>query len=79
MSKLQNRNTYIIGIIYCWFGALEVGSLIYVAFGVYTSDKPTYSDNLFLLEIVAIAIIGGIGIVALLFQTPYLINDSRFD
>ena len=78
MSKLHHNRTYLIGLIYCWFGALEVGSLIYVLFGLYTSNLSFYSANLFLLGVISLGIIGALNILALLTQTPYLFYDKKF-
>jgi hypothetical protein len=38
MSKLQNKNTYLMGSAYSIVGVLETGSLVYLVIRYYTAD-----------------------------------------
>lgn len=84
MSRLQSRGTYIIGVLYCWFGILETGVLAYFLFGVYSkvdqygNKLSQYQDNAFQLGIIALAIIGGLNLFGLLIQSWYLWDDRQF-
>ena len=84
MSRMQSRGTYIIGVLYCWLGLLEVGVLGYFLFGVYgKADKngemvKQYNANTYLYGIIGLCIIGGLNLLGLLIQTSYLWSDAKF-
>lgn len=89
MSKLQNKNTYLIGAAYSLFGLLETISLLYLIKKYYdtsihgrllaTSDPTVeFEANKFLLLLVGLGMIYFINMLGLIAQTPILCGDVRF-
>ena len=84
MSKLQNKNTYLIGAAYCLTGLLETCSLVYLVIryvgydqalkaGVGATGVPAVGE--FPLLTVGIIIIYVINLIGLIGQTPMLCSD----
>ena len=71
MSKLQNRNTYIIGTAYALYGFIEVSCL---AFTILKFDEESGS-NFKMYLIVALFIIGGLNLFGLIVQSVQLAKD----
>ena len=74
MSKLQNRNTYIVGVAYSLYGIIEVGCL---SFTILKFDEPADS-NFKTFLIVSLLIIAGLNIFGLLVQSFQLARDDKF-
>lgn len=81
---MQSRGTYITGVLYCWFGLLEVGVLGYFLFGVYGkvgedgAMVKQYKGEIWGLGIVGLGVIGGLNLLGLGIQTAYLWSDGKF-
>jgi len=75
ISKLQNSNTYLIGLLYSLFGLVETGSLAYLIYNYYILGSQVYLwSNLLILLIVA-GIIYIFNFLTMCIQTPYLLSD----
>ena len=79
MSKIQNRDTYVIGVGYSLYGVAEVSSLVYLFYiynigYFYRDDFLLYS----LLCILTISMIGLLNLVSLACVTPFLASDPEF-
>ena len=73
MSKLQNKNTYLIGTAYALFGILETSSLAYMIWRYYQEDS--FQWNYLQLFLIALGIIYVISLLGLIAQTPMLLFD----
>ena len=83
MSRLQSKATYIVGVIYCWWGMLEVASFAYLLIGVYAktsngNHSDDYEPAIASLATITLIIAFVLNVLALIVQTPYLFNDSKF-
>lgn len=80
MSKLQNRHTYLIGLIYSMMGLIETLALAYLIFRYWElgTDYYLYDGISWLLLLIAGGIIYFLNIISFLIQTPLLIIDPSF-
>jgi hypothetical protein len=78
MSKLQNSNTYMIGILYSLFGLIETGSLAYLIYTYYNLGPKVYILNYLFIMLAVLGAIYILNAFGLLVQTPFLVNDARF-
>ena len=76
MSKLQNKNTYLIGIAYSLFGVLETASLGWMIWKYY--EQQNYDDNYLRLFLITLGVIYVLNIFGLIVQTPLLVYDEKF-
>lgn len=78
MSKLQNNNTYLIGLLYSLFGLIETGCLVYLAYQYFKLGPNVYILNYLFIMLAVLGAIYVLNVLGLIIQTPYLVNDSRF-
>ena len=76
MSKLQNKNTYLIGIAYSLFGILETASLGFMIWKYYSQND--YDEDFMLLFLITLGIIYVLNTFGLIVQTPLLLFDDKF-
>lgn len=76
MSKLQNKNSYVIGTAYSLFGFIESACLIYtiIAYNMFISDTSPTLDYQIYLQI-ALFVIAALNLFGLFVQTYQLRND----
>jgi hypothetical protein len=77
-SKLQNANTYLIGILYSLVGLLETGSLVFLIYCYASFEKDFYLWSNFIILLVVAGLILFLNFLAMLIQSPYLLSDNRF-
>lgn len=79
MSKLQNMDTYIIGVGYSLYGCAEFGSLVVLMY-IYTLGYSTTGDYslYFLLLSISLGIIVFLNLISLTCVTPFLSADPEF-
>lgn len=78
MSKLQNTNTYLIGILYSLFGLIETGSMIYLTYQYFKLGPDVYVLNYLFIMLAVLGAIYVLNVLGLVVQTPYLVGDGRF-
>lgn len=81
MSKLQFSGTYLIGVLYCWFGVLEGGVLAYLMFGYYGRDMGVgewLADLTMFLGLIGIGVLICLNILGLMVQTMFLLGDRKY-
>lgn len=79
MSKLQNSNTYLIGLLYSLFGLVETGAFGYLIYQYYILGSNIYDTNGLYILIAVAAIIYLLNILSFIVQTVFLLNfDNRF-
>lgn len=76
MSKLQNKNTYLIGTAYALIGVLETLSLGFMVWKY--SQLSTFDQNNLQLFFITLGIIYGLNLLGLIAQTPMLVFDEKF-
>jgi hypothetical protein len=79
MSKLQNKNTYIVGIAYSLYGFIETATLLFTinSYNSYINSKNPSVNNLQYF-IISLFIIIGLNLLSLLIQAPKLSHDQKF-
>lgn len=78
LSKIQNINTYLVGVAYAIFGFVETGVIAYLLVRYYLLGSTYYEWNMVLLLLVVLGIIYLLNLVSLITQTILLCFDTRF-
>ena len=78
MSKLQNSNTYMIGILYSLFGLIETGSLAYLIYTYYNLGGIVYLLNYLFIMLAVLGAFYILNAFVLLVHTAFLVIDDRF-
>ncbi len=78
MSKLQNNNTYLIGLLYSFFGIIETASIAFLIYSYFILGSNVYVLNNLYVMLAVIGFILILNVIGLVVQTPILVNDLRF-
>lgn len=77
ISKLQNKNTFLIGLAYCTFGILESLVVLYVLYEYYF--KYGYDLLIVYLLLIGLGIIVVLNVLGFFVHTGQLVYDKRFE